>query len=79
MVKGAVLYKMPHPVEVMPNIARSSLGVKAAVVYEPHRHSADAAAHSVYDAKEGVRRVPKMTWFIIKVRPPHFRWCSVLG
>ncbi len=70
---------MPNTVKVTSNIADRNFGVQAAVRYDPLTHPDDAAAHRVYDANEDVMRVPKMTWFIYKVRPPRFRLSSVLG
>jgi len=57
---------MPNTVQVISSVAPVSLGVRANVQYNPLDHPSSAAAHVFTDPNEGVTRVPKMTWFIMK-------------
>ncbi|KAK1760334.1 hypothetical protein QBC47DRAFT_3712 [Echria macrotheca] len=67
VVKGAVLFKMPNTAQVIASILPTSLGVKASVLYDSLEHTSPSAIlHAFTDANEGVTRIPKMTWFIMK-------------
>lgn len=66
IVRGAVMSKMPRTVRVTSTIAPQNLGVRAKVPYKPLEHPEEAAAYKVIDPYEGIERISKMTWYILK-------------
>ena len=68
------MYKMPNTISVVSSVAPTNLGVTANVPYDAIEHPKSAIEHKVTDEREGIDRIPKMIWFIYKVR-----FCKLFG
>jgi len=66
VARGAVLHRMPTAATVDSKVAPSNLGVRANMPLVPQDDPTTLTSRILFDEKENIRRVPKMTWYILK-------------
>ena len=67
---------MPHEAVITSTVATRHYGVTANAIY---RESEDAGQEKIRDKYEGIYRVRKMTWYILRVRDGRFQSVTLLS